>query len=104
MREIPTPRITLVPTLVYLLNTPTPAGPQVRVDKPVSYVDLFTLLNGMFLNSPFQAGAPALEARSQAMAGTDFVTDNETVTMLRMPDQRYWMRSKGTTTWVPYQP
>ena len=104
MREIPTPRITLVPTLVYVLNSPSAPGPQVRVDKPVSYVDLFTLLNGMFQNSPFQAGSPSLEARSQAMAGTDFVTDNETVTMLRMPDQRYWMRSKGTTTWVPYQP
>jgi hypothetical protein len=52
----------------------------------------------------FQAGSPSLEARSQAMAGTDFVTDNETVTMLRMPDQRYWMRSKDSTTWVPYQP
>ncbi len=104
MREIPTPRITLVPTLVYLLNTPNPPEPQVRVDKPVSYVDLFTLLNGMFQNSPFQAGSPSLEARSQAMAGTDFVTDNETVTMLRMPDQHYWMRSKDSTTWVPYQP
>lgn len=104
MREIPTPRITLVPTLVYLLNSPSAPGPQVRVDKPVSYVDLFTMLDGMFQNSPFQANAQPLEARSQALAGTDFVTDNETVTMLHMPDQRYWMRSKGTTTWVPYQP
>lgn len=104
MREIPTPRITLVPTLVYLLNTPAAAGPQIRVDKPSSYVDLFTLLDGMFQNSPFQAQPQPLEQRAQALAGTDFVTDNETVTMLRMPDQRYWMRSKGTTTWVPYLP
>jgi hypothetical protein len=76
----------------------------VRVDKPVSYVDLFTLLNGMFQNSPSRRRPAFIEARSQALAGTDFVTDNETVTMLRMPDQRYWMRSKGSTTWVPYQP
>ena len=104
MREIPTPRITLVPTLVYLLNTPAAPGPQVRIDKAVSYLDLFTLLDGMFQSSPFQAGGQPLQQRGQALAGTDFVTDNETVTMLRMPDQRYWLRSKGTTTWVPYQP
>lgn len=104
MREIPTPRITLVPTLVYLLNTPDVPPAQVRVDKPVSYLDLFTLLDGMFQNSPFKAGAEPLQQRAQAMTGTDFVTDNETVTMLRMPDQQYWMRSKGSTTWVPYRP
>lgn len=104
MREIPTPRITLVPTLVYLLNTPQPAAPQIRVDKPVSYLDLFTLLDGMFQDSPFKAGAQPLAQRVQGMSTTDFVTDNETVTMLRMPDQQYWMRSKGTTTWVPYSP
>lgn len=104
MREIPTPRITLVPTLVYLLNAPGTPTEQIRVDKPVSYLDLFTLLDGMHQNSPFASPTPTLAQRAQSLAGTDFVTDNETVTMLRMPDKQYWMRSKGTTTWVPYRP
>ena len=104
MREIPTPRITLVPTLVYLLNAPDLPAQQVRIDKPVSYLDLFTMLDGMHQSSPFKSGGPTLEQRAHALEGTDFVTDNETVTMLRMPDQQYWMRSKGNATWVPYRP
>ena len=104
MREIPNPRITLVPAALKIIGPGRPAASQpLLVDKPVSYLDINGLLSSLSQDSPFAAAAKPLAERVQALQGTDFVAENADVVMLRTGADRYQMRT-GKGAWVPYEP
>lgn len=102
MREIPGPRITLVPAAIKLIGLPHPGtGTATVVDKPVSYFDLYSLLANLLADNPFAPGAKPLAQRLDTMTGTDYVAENADMVVMRLPDGRYVMKS-GETPWTDY--
>ena len=117
MREIPSPRITVVPTAIKLIgmrpqaskeDAPTtapaaPAAPLV-VTKPMSYFDLFALLNDWLTDSPY-APQPlqTLAERIDKLHGTRFVSENADVITLRNDPGQYFLKS-GNDPWIKYAP
>jgi cellulose synthase operon protein YhjU len=106
MREIPNPKITLVPAAIKLVGfkgKPGEAPHQpLQVDKPVSYFAISTLLADFIADSPFAGtGGKPLAERVQNLPGTPFVSENEDVVVIGR-EKGYLMRSEGT--WIDYQP
>lgn len=102
MREIPSPRITLAPAVVHLINAPAINETPVTVDSPMSYFDLFTLLNDMLASNPFSDNAMSLASRVNKLQGTQFVSESATATVMQTSDGQYWVRSSAGSTWVRY--
>lgn len=115
MREIPSPRITVVPTAVKLIGLPPPAaaaGPAANqgpaaplvVNQPMSYLDLFALLNDWLTDNPF-ASQPlqTLAERVAKLPGTRFVAENADVVTLRNEAGQYFLKS-GNDPWIAYAP
>ncbi len=104
MREIPNPRITLVPAALKIIGPGhTAAARPLVIDKPASYLDLNGLLASLVRDNPFATGAQALGERLPALQGTDFVAENDDVVMVRGSGDQYLMRT-GKGAWVPYEP
>jgi len=103
MREIPNPRITLVPAAMKIVGAHQPSGGPVVVDKPVSYFGLYALLNGMLQDSPFASGARPLAQRLGDVQTTPFESENADVVVMRDAAGQYRMRT-GNGAWVPYTP
>ena len=115
MREIPGPRVTLVPTAIKLIGLPHPAGATgaapagqpsaqtgpVIVSKPTSYFDLFTLVNNLMQDSPYRPGATPLADRVAQLHGTRFVAENADVVVMHDDSGQYLLKS-GTDAWIPY--
>jgi len=106
MREIPNPKITLVPAAIKLVGFKGKSGEASRqplqVDKPVSYFAISTLLADFIADSPFAGtGGKPLAERVQNLPGTSFVSENEDIVVMGR-ENGYLMRSEGT--WVDYQP
>lgn len=106
MREIPNPKITLVPAAIKLVGFKGNSGDAQRqplqVDKPVSYFAVSTLLADFIADSPFAGtGGKSLAERVQNLPGTSFVSENEDIVVMGR-ENGYLMRSEGT--WVGYQP
>ena len=118
MREIPSPRITLVPTAVKLIgmkppapaegapasSAPTAPTPPVVVTKPMSYADLFVLINDWLTDNPY-APQPlqTLAERVEKLPGTRFVAENADVVTLRNDAGQYFLKS-GNEPWIKYAP
>ena len=115
MREIPSPRITVVPTAVKLIGLLLPAAPvgtpanntptaPLVVNKPMSYLDLFALLNDWFTDNPF-APQPlqTLAERVAKLPGTRFISENADVVTLRNDAGQYFLKS-GNDPWIKYAP
>lgn len=105
MREIPGPRVTLVPTAIKLIGMPraadaAAAGP-VIVSKPTSYFDLFTLLNNLMQDNPYRPGATPLADRVAQLQGTRFVAENADVVVMHDDNGQYLLKS-STDAWIPY--
>lgn len=106
MREIPGPRITLVPAGVKLVGlkkkdpAAAPAAPLV-VNQPMSYLGLFTLLGDLLSDSPYAESARPLADRLQAPETTPFVSENADVIVVRNAAGKYLMKS-GNGEWIPY--
>lgn len=105
MREIPGPRITLVPAAVKLVGMPPQAAPAtgpIVVPQPVSYFELNTLLANLLADNPFapSPGMPLAE-RLRTLETTRFVSENDDVVVMRKDSSGYWMRAGGNT-WIPY--
>lgn len=105
MREIPGPRITLVPAAVKLVGMKkapdaAPAAPVV-VNQPMSYLGLFTLLGDLLADNPFAPTARPLAERLQAPETTPFVSENADVIVVRNAAGKYLMKS-GNGEWIPY--
>lgn len=106
MREIPNPKITLVPAAIKLIGFKGKSGDAPRqplqVVKPVSYFAISTLLADFIADSPFAGtGGKPLAERVQNLPGTPFVSENEDIVVMGR-ENGYLMRSEGT--WVDYQP
>lgn len=104
MREIPGPRITLVPVGIKIIGgqRPTTGQGPLRVDQPMSFFGLFTLLNDLMINSPYAENARPLSARVQDLPTTELVSENEDVVVIGNQAQGYRLRS-GNGAWVPYR-
>ena len=103
MREIPGPRITLVPTAIKIIGLKPSATRQapVLVDQPMSFFGLFTLLNDLLVNSPYAENARPMSARVQGLPTTELVSENEDLVVLGNATQGYQLRL-GNGRWVPY--
>nr|WP_233168070.1 cellulose biosynthesis protein BcsG [Xylophilus sp. ASV27] len=104
MREIPSPRITLVPAAMKIVGLPAGAGSgPVVVDQPVSYFGLNALLGDMLRDSPFTPGSRPLAERMAHLETTAFASENGDMLVMRDAAGQYRMRTdKGV--WVPYNP
>ncbi|MBU0893218.1 MAG: cellulose biosynthesis protein BcsG, partial [Gammaproteobacteria bacterium] len=105
MREIPGPRITLVPAAVKLVGmkkaADAPPAAPVVVNQPMSYLGLFTLLGDMLADNPYAATARPLAERLQAPETTPFVSENADVIVMRDAAGKFMMKS-GNGEWIPY--
>lgn len=100
MREIPGPRITLVPAAVKLIGMPgaSAAGAVAQpqwVDTPTSYFALTTLLSRLVAGET--GGAAALAAN---LPTTEFVAENDNIVVMGNPGA-YQMRSPDGT-WIEF--
>jgi cellulose synthase operon protein YhjU len=104
MREIPGPRITLVPVGIKIIGGKQPASSQgpLLVDQPISYFGMFTLINDLLINSPYAADPKPLSERVKGLPTTALVSENEDVVVMGTQAQGYWLRS-GNGAWVPYR-
>lgn len=103
MREIPGPRITLVPVGIKIIGGTAPAPGQgpVLVDQPISYFGMFTLINDLMSNSPYAAAARPLSERVKGLPATQQVSENQDVVVMGSQAGGYKLRS-GNGSWVPY--
>lgn len=105
MREIPSPRITLVPTAVKLVGmkkSATDARPLV-VGQPMSYEGLFTLLGDWLADDPYGKPAKSLEEHARGLPSTSFVAQNADVVTMRDEAGNYHLKS-GNDPWIAYTP
>jgi cellulose synthase operon protein YhjU len=106
MREIPDPKITLVPAAIKLIGMKVPSTPgasagPVLVQQDMSYFGLNTLLADLMRDNPFVPGGIPLAQRLEALETTPFVAENDDVVMLRNPAGGYVLKSNDGT-WVPF--
>ena len=102
MREIPGPRVTLVPAAVKLIGLPgRQAGAPLVVDRPTSYFDLNSLLADLVADSPYGGNARPLSARLESVGTTTFVSENEDVVVVRDAAGGYRMKA-GQGAWASY--
>ena len=105
MREIPSPRITLVPValkLVGMKTPPTSSGPLV-LTQPMSYLGLFTLLGEWLADNPYASPAKTLSEQVQGLPNTPFVAENVDVITVRSDGGPYRLKS-GNDPWIAYTP
>ena len=115
MREIPSPRITLVPTALKLIGLQKPPAAEgapagtappapLVVDQPMSYIGLFTLLGDWLADSPY-APQPlqTLAERVEKLLGTRFVAENADIVVVRNDADQYRLKS-GNDPWIAYAP
>lgn len=101
LREIPSPRITLVPAGIKLIGLPdNPAAKPVLVSTPTSYLAISQLLANFIAISPFGKNSLSMEDYVRDLPATDFVSENEDVVVMRR-DKQYYIHSKDSE-WVNY--
>lgn len=101
IREIPDPKISLVPAAIKLVGLKTATqGMPVLVDKPVSYFGLFSLVADLLADNPYAAGTIDWNTRLEKLQTTPFVAQNGDIVVMRDGSGRYIMKSSDGT-WVP---
>lgn len=101
IREIPDPKISLVPAAIKLVGLKTATqGTPILVDQPVSYFGLFSLVADLLADNPYAAGTIAWNTRLEKLQTTPFVAQNGDIVVMRDSSGRYIMKS-GDGTWVP---
>lgn len=98
LREIPTPRITIVPAAIKVIGTAAHPA-QVRIDQPVSYLAISTILSRMLNRSPFGADYQP-SAYTAGLPGTPFVAESTSSVMMQS-GQRYLLKQDGGN-WADY--
>lgn len=103
MREIPGPRITLVPAAMKIVGARhlPPSGGPVRVDQPTSYFGLYALLGDLLKDSPFGDAPRPLAERLRRLESTGFESENADVIVMRDASGKYLMKT-GNGAWIPY--
>lgn len=103
MREIPSPRISIVPVGVKLIGAAgNAAGGPLIVSKPASYLALSKLLSGFIGKTPFAGSGLDLGEYVRDLPTTEFVAENDDVVVMRRGN-RYFMRTRDTD-WIEYDP
>ncbi len=95
LREIPSPRITLVPAAVKLVNMPGMRGAPQRIEQPSSYLAL-TAVVAQLLN-----GETDREQLAARLPETAHVSENDALVLMRLGEGD-WMRS-ADGVWMPYR-
>jgi cellulose synthase operon protein YhjU len=84
LREIPTSAIASVPVGIAFLNAARPSLPtQLQVDAPLSYEAVDELLARCIAFDPFDMGTLRPEAYTQDLPQTEFVAENNGITVVR---------------------
>lgn len=103
LREIPSPRISIVPVGIKLIGmAENPAGKPRIVSKPTSYLAISQLLSDFISITPFGRNSLSLEEYVNNLPSTEFVAENEDVVVMRR-NKRYFIHSKDSE-WVDYDP
>ncbi|UTH73445.1 cellulose biosynthesis protein BcsG [Chromobacterium sp. IIBBL 290-4] len=100
LREIPTPRITIVPAGIKVIGGQAKITQQ-RIDQAVSYTAVSTILSRMLVKSPFGADYRP-ESYTHDLPGTPFVSESSSFVMMQN-GQRFLMRQSGGD-WTEYAP
>jgi cellulose synthase operon protein YhjU len=101
LREIPSPRISIVPVGIKLIGRPAgPAAKPLLVSEPVSYLGLSQLLANFVAVTPFGQSGVRLEDYVRELPATDFVAENEDVVVMRR-GARYFIHARDAD-WVEY--
>jgi cellulose synthase operon protein YhjU len=88
LREIPTSAIASVPVGIAFINASrSPLTPQLQVEAPLSYQAVDELLARSIADDPFDRGTLRPEAYTQDLPQTDFVAENNGITVVRSGDQ-----------------
>jgi cellulose synthase operon protein YhjU len=97
LREIPTSAIAEVPVGIAFVNAPHPAlTAQLKVEAPLSYLALDELLSRFIAYDPFDSGTLRLETYTQNLAQTEFVAENNGITVVRIGDQNMMRTPDGS--------
>jgi cellulose synthase operon protein YhjU len=93
LRDIPLPRITLVPVGLKLIgkkHNQGPSGRSVMIDKAASYFELASVLNAFAEESPFTSDRYTTRAFIDSIPQTPFVAENENNLVVRYDDEYYF--------------
>ena len=102
MREIPGPRITLVPAAVKLVGMKKAAvTAPIVMNQPMSYFGLFSFLGDLINDNPYAPSGRSLADRLKTPETTPFVSENADVIVMRNAAGKYIMKS-GSGEWIPY--
>ena len=101
LREIPSPRITIVPVGIKLIGMPdNPAATPFMVTMPTSYLAVSQLLANFVAVTPFGKSNLSMEDYVRDLPATEFVSENEDVVVMRHSKQ-YFIQAKDAD-WVEY--
>ncbi len=103
MREIPSPRITLVPAGIRLVGLPadTHISP-VTISASSSYLSLSTVLARMIEFNPFTNNGNDLTRYIEQLPKTEFVAENEETVIMRRQSKYHMHTPDGV--WIEYEP
>lgn len=104
MREIPSPRITLVPAAIKIIGGSASQGDKntMIIDQPTSYFGLYSLLNQLLQKSPYDPSSPSLAEHIKTLETTLFVSENEDVIVMPNAAKNGYLLKSGNDPWVPY--
>lgn len=100
LREIPTPRISLVPVGVKLIGSTRSQTAPLVIDKPSSYLALSKMLANFIARDPFANNSPAIGDYLNDLPQTEFAAENGDVLIFRYSG-RYYLHNKGED-WSEY--
>lgn len=103
MREIPSPRISIVPVGIKLIGLPeNPEMKPLVVSKPTSYAAISQLLAEFIRATPFGGSAQDIEKYVRDLPTTEFVAENDDVVVMRRGKQ-FFIRSRDAP-WTEFDP
>lgn len=101
LREIPSPKITLVPAAIRLIGLPADSHlTRQIVSAPSSYLALSTVLARMIEHNPFDRQLDDLDDYTRELPQTEFVAENEKTLIMRRQG-KYLMRTPDQV-WMDY--
>jgi cellulose synthase operon protein YhjU len=101
MREIPSPKITLVPAAIRLVGLPPESKlAQVKIAAASSYLGLSTLLARLIETNPFSHSISDLSTYTEQLPQTEFVAENEQTIIMRQ-QSKYYMHTPDNV-WMEY--
>lgn len=102
LREIPSPRITLVPVGIKLIGTGRERqNKTLKIDTDTSYLALSQIIANMLKSSPFNASGFDPDQYLDNLIDTDFVSQNDNAVVMKYKSHYYWQQNEEG--WTEYQ-